>query len=202
MPILPIYGAGAVAVIYLIGPYSYSPFFVFIASIIIASAIEYITHLALDKLLHVQLWNYNHIKFNLQGRICLQNCLGFGALSLLVLYIFQPPISDFFSTTPQAVIVWLAIILITLNAIDLAATAHTLFSMTATSPNGQKESLIDIQKSLAPKLHDFSQIHNDAHKKINIARRTINKIKHSNLKRLTKAFPYGYTSPKKHKKNN
>jgi uncharacterized membrane protein len=195
MPVLPVYGAGAVAVIYLVGPYTYNPFLVFVASIIIASAVEYITHLTLDKLLHVQLWNYSHIKFNLQGRICLQNCLGFGALSLLVLYIFQPPISGFFATTPQSLIMWIAMILITLNIIDLFATIHTLFTMSATNSQNQKESLIDIQKSITPKLKDIGLLHSKTHK--NITKLAINKVNRRNLKRLTKAFPYGYVLPKK-----
>lgn len=199
-PILPVYGVGAVTILATVGPYAQNPFYVFTLSVIIASFIEYIAHLLLDKMLNVQLWDYSNIKFNLEGRICLKNCLGFGILALLIIYVVQPIIGPYVTSMPSEVISWTGVILIFASIVDFLATIHTLFTMGANTKN-QKESLVDIHNSLGPKLKEFSQIHDDAHKKASLAKRTVSRVNHINLKRLASAFPHGYVLSRQYAKD-
>jgi uncharacterized membrane protein len=93
-PFLPIYGIGAILLILFVEPYVKNPFLVFVASVVVTSTVEYLSSLVLDKVFHISLWDYHDRRFNLQGRICLENSLGFGALGLLLIYVLHPLISD------------------------------------------------------------------------------------------------------------
>jgi uncharacterized membrane protein len=102
-PFLPIYGIGAIALLLLVYPYVGNPFLAFVASVAITSTLEFVTHLVLDKLFHIKLWDYSSRPFNLRGRICLQNSLLFGVLALLLIYVIHPTLSAFLDGLPATV---------------------------------------------------------------------------------------------------
>jgi uncharacterized membrane protein len=79
--------------VYVIGnPLRENPLFVFLAGMIICTAIEYIMAVFLDKCFGVKCWDYRtypHTRWcHFQGRICLTISLFFGAITLFVVYIF------------------------------------------------------------------------------------------------------------------
>lgn len=89
-PLLPIYGMGAIAVLAVLDLHVDNPFAVFLLSALLASAVEFAGHYFMEKVFHVRLWDYRGNKFNLQGRICLENSLGFGILAMLLVYVVHP----------------------------------------------------------------------------------------------------------------
>jgi uncharacterized membrane protein len=91
-PFCPIYGFGALAIILFVFPFHQHIFLFFITSIIVASIIEYFTSLFFEKLFKVTWWDYSNKPFNLQGRICLENSIYWGILSILVLTFIHPSI--------------------------------------------------------------------------------------------------------------
>ena len=91
-PYCPIYGVCSLLMILLLHKVT-NPILLFILSIIICSVGEYLTSYILEKIFNARWWDYSHLKFNLNGRICLRNCLFFGLLGFLVLNY----INDFFA---------------------------------------------------------------------------------------------------------
>jgi uncharacterized membrane protein len=91
-PMLPIYGIGALAISALLVPVGKDPVAVFLGGVLITSTVEYLGHVLLERA-GVQLWDYSSRRFNLNGRICLGNSLGFGVLALLVIYVIDPALS-------------------------------------------------------------------------------------------------------------
>ena len=83
-PYCPIYGVCSISMILLLHKIT-SPVILFIASILICSVGEYITSFILEKIFKARWWDYSHMKFNLNGRICLRNCLFFGLLGFLMI---------------------------------------------------------------------------------------------------------------------
>ncbi|MBQ6284841.1 MAG: putative ABC transporter permease [Bacilli bacterium] len=83
-PYCPIYGTCSIAMILLLSKVTNS-ILLFILSIIICSVGEYITSYLMEKLFKARWWDYSHKKFNLNGRICLQNCLAFGVLGFIMI---------------------------------------------------------------------------------------------------------------------
>lgn len=88
-PYCPIYGNCALAMILLLHNVK-NPLLLFILSIIICSAGEYVTSYLMEKLFHARWWDYTKNKFNLNGRICLTNSLAFGVLGFLLIKFVNP----------------------------------------------------------------------------------------------------------------
>ena len=88
MPMCPVYGLGAMAVLAL--PPEMSDSFLSLAwwGGLTATAVEYIVHLAYDKLLHVRFWDYTPVWGNLRGRVCLPFSVAWGLLLAALL----PPV--------------------------------------------------------------------------------------------------------------
>lgn len=88
-PYCPIYGNCAIAMILLLHNVT-NPILLFILSIIICSAGEYVTSYVMEKLFHARWWDYTKNKFNINGRICLINSLAFGVLGFLLIKFVNP----------------------------------------------------------------------------------------------------------------
>ncbi len=116
-PICPIYGFGALAVIYLLKPYTENWFTVFLAGLVVTSFLEYVTGWALETLFHLKLWDYSKRFCNLNGRICLRNSVLFGLMSVLLVWIIHPWVVKGISYIPND---WLAGISLPLFALFLA----------------------------------------------------------------------------------
>lgn len=56
----------------------------------LASAVEYFTSWAMEKLFHARWWDYSKHRFNLNGRICLSISAAWGLLATVFVYQIQP----------------------------------------------------------------------------------------------------------------
>jgi uncharacterized membrane protein len=93
-PYVPIYGFGALLILYPIGMLPKNPFVIFFAAMILTSALEYFTSWLLEVLFHRTWWNYSNRPFNIHGRICLLNSTLYGLAGLFITYVSQPLVND------------------------------------------------------------------------------------------------------------
>lgn len=98
-PICPIYGYGAILVIFVMTPIKnlgtwYFPL-VFLAGTVLVTVLEYLTSYVMEKLFHMRWWDYSRYKFQINGRVCLLNSTLFGILIMVVMYLIQPFIEKF-----------------------------------------------------------------------------------------------------------
>ncbi|RCX17620.1 putative membrane protein [Anaerobacterium chartisolvens] len=91
-PFCPVYGFGFLIVIAMLTPIKQNLPVLFIGSIVLTSALEYLTGFALEKIFNHTWWDYSHKAFNLKGRICLSNSLIWGILSVVTLHFLHPQI--------------------------------------------------------------------------------------------------------------
>lgn len=185
MPILPIYGTGALLILLFIAPYINNPFLVFVLSVIVATILEYVTHWIIDKVFHIQLWNYDNKRFNLKGRICLENSLGFGALALLLIYIIHPALLELLISVPSTVTIVTVAILGSLLVIDFVNSVASLLRMRFANLEG---TLHDIQRHIIAELTILTS-ENPSHRKLMRTRRAFLRLHQLNIKRLTSAYP-------------
>ena len=99
-PYCPIYGVGAVCVIYPLLSVINNPVLVFLIGVIITSVLEYITSWAMEKLFHTRWWDYSHYKFNIKGRVCLLNSTLFGIMCLVLMYCVHPKVEEIVRSIP------------------------------------------------------------------------------------------------------
>ena len=88
----PIYGHGALLVLYLLHGGFQNPVLTFIFGAIVTSILEYFTSWIMEKLFHMRWWDYSHCKYQLNGRICLTNCIFFGLGCVLLCHVVNPPL--------------------------------------------------------------------------------------------------------------
>lgn len=89
-PLCPVYGFGALLVIFLLQGTEQAPVALFFAGMLVTSVLEYLTSWLLEKLFHMKWWDYSHYRFQINGRVCLLNSLMFGALSVFVMLVLHP----------------------------------------------------------------------------------------------------------------
>lgn len=96
-PFCPIYGFGALGIIHFLAFLPSSVLAVFLGSMFIASVLEYITGVTMEKIFHTRWWDYSEHKFNLNGHICLLNAVLFGLLGVVLKFDMHPAISSILS---------------------------------------------------------------------------------------------------------
>lgn len=99
-PLCPIYGVGATIVILCLTPLQDNLLVLYIGSVILTSALEFITGLVLEKIFHQKWWDYADEKFNIMGYVCLRFSLLWGVACVMVMKVIQPLVLLVFNKTP------------------------------------------------------------------------------------------------------
>lgn len=86
----PIYGHGALLVLYVLRGGFQNPILTFFFGALVTSALEYFTSWLMEVLFHMRWWDYSHYKFQLNGRVCLLNSSCFGLACVLLCHVVQP----------------------------------------------------------------------------------------------------------------
>ena len=95
LPMIPIYGSGAVIMLFVSIPFRFSLPLVFISGMIGASALEYVTGYVMERLFKVKYWDYSNNKFQLHGYICLGTSLAWGFLTIALTEFIHEPVERF-----------------------------------------------------------------------------------------------------------
>lgn len=128
-PLCPIYGTGAVAFAVFLPDLKDNFFFLFLGGAILASFIEFITGVLLEKIFHKKWWNYSNIRFNFDGYICLRYSLLWGLFAVLLICFANPFLTSLFRMIPHlagSIILW---VLSALLLLDTVCTALALLGM-------------------------------------------------------------------------
>lgn len=84
MPFCVIYGFGTMIAYIIFQPIEHNYVALYFAGCICATAFEFITAQIMLKLFGEVWWNYDHLRFNYKGIICLQSTLGWGLVAIVV----------------------------------------------------------------------------------------------------------------------
>ncbi len=128
-PIIPIYGVGSLALIWILKPFMHNVFLVILLGMVVTGAIEYITSYVLEKIFHNKWWDYSEEKFNINGRICLKNLICFGLGSPIILYILNPYITDFLLQVKDEVLMGTAIVLFIIFVLDVVYSCLVAYNL-------------------------------------------------------------------------
>ena len=125
-PWCPIYGFGVVIVLAFLEPLKDNLFLLFLGSVVLTSALEWLTGFLLEKLFAQRWWDYSNEPFNLSGYICLRFSLAWSSACLFVVKLLHPTVLLFIRLIPHLVGLVLLGILMVVMAIDLAATVSAI----------------------------------------------------------------------------
>lgn len=122
-PFLPLYGSGAIIMLFLAKPFLGHPVPMFFSGMIGATILEYITGVCMETLFQVRYWDYSHQKFNFQGQICLSSSIAWGFLTIALNIWIHKPVEHLVLFLPPL----LLHILVTVLSILIAADFITAF---------------------------------------------------------------------------
>ena len=88
-PLCPIYGVGAVIIIFLLNRYKGHKLKLFVYGTILGGVLEYVISFILESIYVARFWDYSWLEFNLNGRICLRYSVYWGILTPLVINVFK-----------------------------------------------------------------------------------------------------------------
>ena len=128
-PICPIYGLGAVLMIAVLTPLKDNIILLFLAAFVLLSFWEYIVGIFLEKVFKTKYWDYSHLKFNFQGRICLKNSLYWGVLGVLFIRYIHPWVELQIGQVSTYLLTYLNIILYSIFIVDIVFSTMTIIHM-------------------------------------------------------------------------
>ena len=147
-PFCPIYGFGALLVLSFLLPLKSNFFLLYVAGVICTSVLEFLTSVAMEKIFHCRWWDYSDHRFNIQGRVCLENSLMFGGLCLVVVYGIHPAVSRFVENLPLWGRRWVSSGLLIYFAVDLSVTIRSIIKL-----SDRLEKIHQLQEALRDRVH-------------------------------------------------
>lgn len=112
-PFLPLYGSGAIMMLVVSAPFRDNIVLTFLAGVVGATILEYVTGLVMETIFKVRYWDYSGQFLNFQGRICLTSSLAWGGLTILMTRVVHQYV--------ERVMLWIPSELLTVFVIVLTA---------------------------------------------------------------------------------
>ena len=102
-PYLPVYGFGAVILVFLLKRFKKNPLVVFLFAMFVTGVVEYFTGYLMWQIYHKMWWDYTGLFLNIDGYVCLRSVLTFGIGGILLIYLIEPLICKFISNIKKKV---------------------------------------------------------------------------------------------------
>ncbi|MBP3477628.1 MAG: hypothetical protein J6K48_15145 [Lachnospiraceae bacterium] len=110
-PFLPLYGSGAMMMYVVSLPFQSNIVLTYIAGVIGATALEYVTGVTMETLFKVRYWDYSSKPFNFQGHICLSSSIAWGFLTILMTRVIHKPIERVVMAIPPNYLLCMTIVI-------------------------------------------------------------------------------------------
>lgn len=151
-PYIPIYGYSALIMALYLTQYKDNPLTVFLLAIFICTFIEYMISFNMEKLFNARWWDYSNSKFNINGRVCLKNGLGFGFLSLLLIYLINPWLVNLLEKLNPKLLIIISIICLVIFVFDFVTSLIVTFDIKNKIKKFDSDSTTEIRELINDKI--------------------------------------------------
>lgn len=103
LPLCPVYGLGAIAILMLPLWVREHPWALFLVGGLTATAVEYVVSAAYEWGLRVSFWDYTGLPGNIRGRVCLPFALAWGVLAVGLVRWVHPAVAAWAAEVPDGV---------------------------------------------------------------------------------------------------
>ena len=196
-PFCPIYGVGALIMILLLSRFENDIILLFVISFFTLTFWEYVVGIFLEKAFNTKYWDYSDNKFNIQGRICLNNSIYWGILGVLFIKYIHPFISGkidlIIDNEYFMVVIYLITAIMLVDAINSVIKVKNI-SVTLEKIDKLNEQIkekleelknIEFEDGKTAIMLSLQKIVDDLNKRKNVVMRRLYK----RVRRLKKAFP-------------
>lgn len=151
-PYCPIHGLGALLMLILLSKFFNNTLVLFINSVLLCTVLEYITSYVLEKIFRARWWDYSDYKFNLNGRVCLQNSLFFGLAGVIIVKFSQPFLLNSLLSLSTTTLNIICIVILIIFGTDSIISFHIICSFKNLTNNILKDSTEEISSRVKNKL--------------------------------------------------
>ncbi|CCY27855.1 putative membrane protein [Acholeplasma sp. CAG:878] len=151
-PYIPIYGYSALIMALYLTQYKDNPLTVFLLAIFICTFIEYMISFNMEKLFNARWWDYSNSKFNINGRVCLKNGLGFGFLSLLLIYLINPWLVNLLGKLNPKLLIIISVICLVIFVFDFITSLIVTFDIKNKIKKFDSDSTTEIRELINDKI--------------------------------------------------
>lgn len=92
LPLLPLYGSGAIIMLWVSLPFQDNLLLVFLSGMVGASALEYVTGWTMERLFKMKYWDYSSQPLNVNGYICMGTSIAWGFLTIVLTEFIHRPV--------------------------------------------------------------------------------------------------------------
>ena len=124
-PLLPIYGSGAMIILFATLPLKDNLVLVFFSGMIAATLLEYITGATMEYLFKVRYWDYSQRFLNVNGHICLKCSLLWGFFSVILIRFGHVPVEKMVLKVPENILQIIVVVTVGLVGADFATSFKT-----------------------------------------------------------------------------
>ena len=129
LPMLPLYGTGAVMMLWVSLPVKDNLVLVYFAGVVAATVLEYVTGWGMERLFKMKYWDYSNQRFNLRGYICLSSSIAWGFLTIFLTEVIHRPIESYVLGLPITVDLVCVTVITVLFTVDTAESVKTALDL-------------------------------------------------------------------------
>ena len=107
-PVIPIYGFGAMIIVFATTPFRGNYLAEYVAGAVAATLFELLVGMTMEAIFKVKYWDYSHKPFQYKGYICLESSLCWGLLSVVAAEVLQVRLEWLVFQLPQTLTLLLA----------------------------------------------------------------------------------------------
>lgn len=104
-PVIPLYGSGAVAMLFLALPVKDNLALTYLVGVVGATLLELVTGWVMETIFKVKYWDYSKQKIQFRGYICLSSSLFWGVLTIALVRFLHGPVERFVLRQPDWLVV-------------------------------------------------------------------------------------------------
>lgn len=128
-PLIPIYGFGAMAILFATMPVKDNLFLVFICGMIGASVLELVTGCTMEAIFHVRYWDYTNIPTNIKGYISLPTSIVWGLFSILMIKFIHAHVEYYVLELSRTATEVITVFLVMMGSMDFAVSVRDAFNL-------------------------------------------------------------------------
>lgn len=196
-PYCPIYGVGCLLLTILLSKYINEPGVIFALSIFICATLEYLTSYLMEKIFKLRWWDYSNMKFNINGRICLETLIPFGIIGVLVVKYISPFFINMINSINFNFLIIINIIILSILITDILISFNVVFNLKNVTRNLNKDSTEEIKKAIYKFIHNNIFMYNRIVKAFPNMKKIINEQKKRNKDIISKIKKKKTSSSKK-----
>lgn len=158
-PYCPIYGFGCLLLTLFLSRYQNDIWALFALTIIICSILEYVTSWVMEKIFKLRWWDYSNMKYNINGRICLETMIPFAIIGVIVIKYTNPFFLKLIESIPGVLRITLAIILFIIIIVDFIISSRIVVNIKKATNEVRKDSTEEIKKAINKFIKDNSYLY-------------------------------------------